>query len=286
MPGTRCDDTAGRSGSRGCAPGCAAVAIAALLALAALIGWDDQRLVTSHYEVEVNGLTGVRIAQISDLHDAAMDERLLAQVRAADPDLIAITGDYVSVDTPDLTHALQLAAEIDAIAPTYAVLGNHEADSPLRAELLVGFDRAGVEVLRNETTAVSLGGRRVTLAGIDDPRVWRDRGVEAADVSRLVSSLDAPEDQPMVLLAHRPEELREYSAADADLVLSGHAHGGQVRIPGVGGLWAPHQGLFPRLTSGVHTDRGTVMVISRGLGDSGAPIRINNPPELVIIDAD
>lgn len=274
------------TGRRRRVPLCSIMAIALLLALATLIGWDDQRLVTSHYEVEVDGLTGVRIAQISDLHDARMDERLLAQLRAADPDLIAITGDYVSADTPDLTHALQLAAEIDAIAPTYAVLGNHEADSPLRAELLVGFERAGVEVLRNETTQRDVGGKPFTLAGIDDPRVWRDRGVEPADVSRLVSSLDAPEDEPLVLLAHRPEELREYSAAEADLVLSGHAHGGQVRLPGIGGLWAPHQGFLPRLTSGVHTDRGTVMVISRGLGDSVAPIRINNPPELVIIDAD
>ena len=261
--------------------------VVGMLALATLIGWDDRRMVTTQYDVDIRGSATLRIAQVADLHDAYLDEPLLREVRDANPDVIALTGDLVSASDRDLTHALGVAQQLAAIAPTYAVLGNHEADSPLRSEILKGMEESGIHILRNEQTTLTTGtDETVTIAGIDDPRTYRAAGERPPDTSRLVSSVlrGADTDAPRILLAHRPEELRDYSAAQADLVLSGHAHGGQVRIPGIGGLWAPHQGFFPRLTSGVHTDRGTVMVISRGLGDSAAPLRINNPPELVIID--
>ncbi|MFQ6484189.1 metallophosphoesterase [Brachybacterium epidermidis] len=287
-------------------------ALALLLAIALLAAWllwDNRRLDVTTYRVPLlgtaassagsgTGPTGlVRIAQISDLHAAdfgTFTDRLLDATRASEPDLIALTGDMIDVRTCDLTGVLDLASKLTAIAPTYFVLGNHEADSPLRKEFLAGLEDAGVTVLRNESEVVTLGGTELIIAGIDDPRVDRADGRTASsarsDAALALHGLDAGEagaaveDLPVILLAHRPEQLEDYARTEADVVLSGHAHGGQVRLPVIGALFAPHQGWLPELTNGVHTRGGTTIVISRGLGNSIAGVRVNNPRELVVLD--
>lgn len=261
--------------------------------------WDNRRLLTTHYEISIDGLAGVRIAQVSDLHASdfgSFPERLLGEVAASQPDLIAVTGDLIDVGTTDLAGVLGVAERLEAIAPTYVVLGNHEADSPRRDELLHGLREAGVTVLRDEAQVVEVAGRVLTLIGIDDPRVARADGrrpltapeqVEQAtsetdDVADAQAAFGSP--AGTVLLAHRPELFEQYTGHGIDLVLSGHAHGGQVRLPVVGGLYAPHQGWFPGLSEGVHSSGATTLVVSRGLGNSVAGVRVNNPRELVIID--
>lgn len=270
------------------------IALALLLVL--LLGggwllWDNRRLDVTRYEVSTAalpaGAQGLRIAQVSDLHAADFGDfrsRVLSAVQEAEPDLIALTGDLVDYRTTRIESVLEMAEQLQAIAPAYVVLGNHEADSPVLDELLRGLEAVGVVVLRDEAVTLEVGGTEVTVAGIDDPRVRAARGLTPRDPVEVLASLALPEDGPVVLLAHRPELFEEYLGAGADLVLSGHAHGGQVRIPGAGGVYAPHQGMFPVLSEGVHEREGTTMVISRGLGNSIAGVRVNNPRELVLID--
>ena len=298
----------------------AVAGLAVLLVLAVLSAWllwDNRRLTVARYEVAVTsadaaadgvaaaadegtgvgaspaadggGLPagGLRIAQVSDLHAADFgdfQDRLLTAVEDAHPDLIALTGDVIDRRTGDLTAVLELAASLTALAPTYMVLGNHDADSDLRGELLAGLEGVGVVILRDEATTLTVGGTRITLAGLDDPRVAWDAGRTPTPPRQILDRLDLPKDGTTVLLAHRPELLEEYAGEDVDLVLSGHAHGGQVRLPLIGPLFAPHQGFLPALAEGVHTSGTTTMVISRGLGNSIAGVRVNDPRELVIID--
>jgi predicted MPP superfamily phosphohydrolase len=243
---------------------------ALLLALVLAVGsgwllWDNRRRVVTGQQIEVASAPSgevLRIAQVSDLHAAdhgRFQDEIVREVRVRQADMIALTGDLVDIRTTDLGPVLALAARLSDVAPTFFVLGNHEADSPLREELLDGLEEAGVRILRDEAASIELKGLEVTVAGLDDPRVaWAD--------------------------GHRPELLERYAGHGADLVLSGHAHGGQVRLPLIGPLFAPHQGWFPELTEGVHTRGDTSMVISRGLGNSVVGVRVNNPRELVIVD--
>lgn len=310
------DRTVGRDRRSRAAGRLARAAVAVLLVLALLSAWllwDNRRLDVTGYQVTLAGVAGsgpgrgsdpagpgLRIAQISDLHAAdfgTFTDRLLTATDEAQPDLVAITGDMIDVRTRDLSGPLALAAQLTAIAPTFFVPGNHEADSPLREEFLDGLEDAGVTVLRNEAEVVTLGGTPLIVAGIDDPRVDRAEGRTASsarsDVALALHGLEggseadaAGGDLPVLLLAHRPELLDQYALTPVDLVLSGHAHGGQVRLPVIGALFAPHQGWMPELTDGVHTREGTTMVISRGLGNSIAGVRVNNPRELVLIELD
>lgn len=272
----------------------AACALAAMLVLplgAGWLLWDNRRLDVTEHEITLDALPaaadGMRIAQVSDVHNASFGrfpERVVAGVEASDPDLIALTGDLIDVRTTNLTAVLEMADRLVRIAPTYFVLGNHEASSALRDELLLGLTERGVVVLRDEAVPVRLGGAELVLVGLDDPWVRHVGDLEPVAPAELLAALELPTGVPTILLAHRPELLSEYTGNGIDLVLSGHAHGGQVRIPGVGGLFAPHQGWFPALTEGVHEREGTTMVISRGLGNSTAAVRVNNPRELVIVE--
>jgi predicted MPP superfamily phosphohydrolase len=269
-------------------------ALAVLLTIAVAAGWllwDNRRLDVSHYDVELAQLPGpadgLRIAQVSDLHSASFGtfpQRVLDGVRAARPDLVAITGDLVDRRTADLTVVLDLAEDLQEIAPTFFVLGNHEADSPLRDELIAGLEDLGVVVLRDEAVTIELAGTTVQVAGLDDPRVRSGQGLPARPPAQVLAGLDLTPEAPTLLLAHRPEQLEGYTGVGIDLVLSGHAHGGQVRLPLLGGLYAPHEGWLPEFSEGVHHRGDTTMVISRGLGNSTAGVRVNNPRELVVVE--
>lgn len=288
-----------------------ALALAVLLVAAGVwLLWDNRRLVTTHCTIvagqqatcgpgaepllhaQTASSTGpqrgsLRIAQVSDLHAASFGtfpERLIRAVDGAQPDLIALTGDLIDIRTTDLTDALATVDALADIAPTVMVLGNHEADSALREELIDALEQRGVLVLRDELRTLDLAGMPVALVGLDDPRVARADGADAAPAGETLEELSIPQDEPVVLLAHRPELLAEYQGHGIDLVLSGHAHGGQVRVPGAGGLFAPHQGWFPHLTEGAHRRGELTMVISRGLGNSVAGVRVNDPRELVVAD--
>ena len=173
--------------------------------------------------------------------------------------------------------ALELVRGLVALAPVYYVTGNHEwvLSSQVRGELLTGLEEAGATVLEDRVTRVALGEGYLTLAGLSDGSLKGDA------LERLAA--DFPRGELTLLLAHEPQHLERYAATGADLVFSGHAHGGQVRLPLVGGLYAPGQGVLPELTEGLHTAGGTTLVVSRGLGNSTFPLRLFNRPEVVAV---
>lgn len=252
-----------------------------LLILAALLCWafwGNTALKTTQYTVQAPkipaGFEDYRIAHVSDLHNAEFDpgnRKLLALLQAAQPDMIAITGDLIDSRKTDPEIAIAFAREAAAIAPTYYVPGNHEARLPeTYAALKNNLRQLGVVVLENESILVEKGTDALTLTGLLDP----DFGAPWPNTSSGLYH---------VVLSHRPEQFPYYVQQSFDLVLSGHAHGGQFRLPFLGGLFAPHQGFFPQYTEGLHTQKNTTMAVSRGLGNSAFPLRLGNRPELVIV---
>ena len=228
---------------------------------------------------------GFKIAHVSDLHNAVFgrkNERLLSLIRAAKPDIIAITGDLIDSRHTDIDSALAFVEAAAEIAPVYYVTGNHESRLDFD-EIEPRLIAAGARVLRNEAEDIGRGGERIRLAGIDDPSFIRTGGTAEERAAAELEQLGDGGGTFTVLLAHRPELVEVYAEYGAGLVLSGHAHGGQVRLPLLGGLYAPGQGLLPEYDSGLYSLGETQMVVSRGLGNSVAPLRVNNRPELVIV---
>ena len=228
---------------------------------------------------------GFKIAHVSDLHNAVFgrkNEKLLLLIRAAEPDIIAITGDLIDSRHTDIDSALAFVEAAAEIAPVYYVTGNHESRLDFD-EVEPRLIAAGARVLRNEAEDIGRGGERIRLAGIDDPSFIRTGGTAEERAAAELEQLGDGDGTFTVLLAHRPELVEVYAEYGAGLVLSGHAHGGQVRLPLLGGLYAPGQGLLPEYDSGLYSLGETQMVVSRGLGNSVAPLRVNNRPELVIV---
>ena len=225
------------------------------------------------------------------MHNEARGEgnaALLRALREAAPDLICITGDFLDSRRTDLDFALELAGQLAEIAPAVYVTGNHEARLKDLSALEAGLAARGVRVLRDGWTPLARGGEEIALLGLDDPGFAAGEGWTLSEgldqtQARLSALLAQAGDRFSLVLSHRPELLPAYAEAGADLVLSGHAHGGQVRLPGIGGLFAPGQGILPRLTSGVHARGETRLVVSRGLGNSAFPWRVFNPPEIVTV---
>lgn len=257
-----------------------------LLFLATARGANNRLDVTEYtYENDMIPLSfnGFRIVQLSDLHNHIFPENndsLLQEVKALQPDLIVLTGDFIDASNhTNVDAALLFMAQIPQIAPTYYVYGNHEhyLDKSVLEPFQEKIAEYGVTLLYNECVQIeSKTGQTFSLIGMDD------HSLQANILKTLVE--DAPDDF-RVMLAHEPEYLHDYYAeSGVDLVFSGHAHGGQFRIPFINqGIYAPDQGLFPKLTEGIHTDGDTSMIISRGLGNSAFPFRLFNHPEIICV---
>ena len=229
-----------------------------------------------------NEMEPLRILQISDLHNKRSGRgqaRLLDLIGQAQPDLIVVTGDLIDARRPGMENALALLRGAQAMAPVFFVSGNHEAGSGQTGDLLAEMERMGVVVLEDRAMEWSIGPETIRLLGLSDPgTAWADRP------SFRLEAMDALKSERFqVLLAHRPEWFSEYTAGGVDLVFAGHAHGGQIRLPVVGGLLAPGQGVLPRYSAGVYQEDQGVMVVSRGLGNSLFPLRLMNRPELVLV---
>ena len=270
-----------------------AVVAAVLVALAIWIAWGNTALELNTYTVSSAKLPesfdGYRIAHVSDLHNAEMgkdNEKLLTILRDADPDMIAITGDLIDSRDTDIEIALQFVREAVKIAPCYYVTGNHEARVNEYGALKAGMEAAGVTVLEDVKTKISMEGETITLIGVNDPSYQTDYlfGDSETVMNTKLEDLHTEHDGFTILLSHRPELFDTYVDQDIDLVLSGHAHGGQFRLPFIGGLVAPNQGLFPEYDAGIYTEDNTNMLISRGVGNSILPFRINNRPEVILIE--
>ena len=270
-----------------------AVAAAVLVALVIWIAWGNTALELNTYTVSSAKLPesfdGYRIAHVSDLHNTEMgkdNEKLLAMLRDADPDMIAITGDLIDSRNTDIEVALQFVREAVKIAPCYYVTGNHEARVNEYGELKAGMEAAGVTVLEDVKTKISMEGETITLIGVNDPSYQTDYlfGDSETVMNTKLEELHTEDGEFTVLLSHRPELFDAYTDHGIDLVLSGHAHGGQFRLPFIGGLVAPNQGFFPEYDAGIYTEGNTNMLVSRGIGNSILPFRINNRPEVILIE--
>lgn len=270
------------------------ILVAILLILAIWTIWGNTALTVNTVTIFGSRLpsefSGFRIAQVSDLHNAEFGEEnelLLNSLSKSKPDIIAITGDLVDAKHTDIDTALSFAEKAVQISPVYYVTGNHEASLSQYNELKAGLEAAGVIVLEDKATQLEHNGGIVTLIGLSDPN-FTIKNTLFDEVPAMISTKlnDLTEDKACytILLSHRPELFDTYVSCGVDLVLSGHAHGGQFRLPLIGGLVAPNQGFFPKYDAGLYTNGGTNMVVSRGLGNSIIPFRFNNRPEIVLVE--
>lgn len=255
--------------------------------------WSNKALMVSEISISSDRLpssfSGYRIAHISDLHNTQFGEEnatLLQMLSELQPDIIVITGDLIDAQHTDVEVAICFAQKTIQIAPVYYVTGNHEASSSQYDTLKTELKDMGVTVLEDEIAYLEQDGEVIVLLGIDDPN-FNIKGNLFDEVPAMVStklkSMLEYDTVYSVLLSHRPEVFETYVACGVDLVLSGHAHGGQFRLPLIGGLIAPNQGLFPKYDAGLYTDGITNMVVSRGLGNSIISFRFNNRPEVVLV---
>ena len=268
-----------------------ALGLALVIAGAFWFNWQCWGLQTTHTEVELSGLPtefdGFQIAHLSDLHGHEYgedSEDLLRLVREQKPDLIVITGDLVDQED-QLRMIPALARGLAAIAPTCYVTGNHEwgLGTGTVRELKNLLAQCGVTVLSNQYEILERNGARLVLAGVDDPNGYADQKTPEelyAQIEKEAPGLFT------VLLAHRNDRFEQYAAAGYDFVLSGHGHGGIVRLPFVGGLLGAGRELFPERTSGLYTVGDSTLFVSRGLGNNTVPFRgfrIFNRPELAVV---
>lgn len=259
------------------------LAILVALALIAL----DERLILRTYTVASPKLTAeVRLAVVTDFHSSDNAEEVAAMVASCAPDAVLLVGDLFDDDTANRTteRTLSLMRQLSAQYPCYYVSGNHEAWTGEMDALYQQTEEAGVTVLRMSSGVLTVRGQRIALCGIPDPYEMVFSGAPDTEEQLRQALEDVDSADFTVLLAHRPELLAKYAQFPLDLVVSGHAHGGQVRIPGVlNGLYAPNQGWFPKLAGGAYTQDGTTLIVSRGLAVRTRLPRIFNRPEVVLV---
>lgn len=271
---------------RGCLT---ALIILALIAAAAAFLIKDSRddLEISRYEVKSQKLPesfdGFKIVQLSDLHGAEFGEdgmELVEKVKELEPDIIALTGDFVT-DEGDLAAVEKLAARLVKLCPVYFISGNHEFGSGLAVKVRNILERAGVKYLSNEYLTISRGEDGILLGGVEDPLAYADM-LSPDELAQKMN--DAAPDAFKILLGHRNYWMTEYPELPVDLIFCGHAHGGLIRIPGVGGLIGTDRRLFPDFDAGEYNNGRYTLIVSRGLGNSVPIPRIFNRPEIVCVE--
>ena len=223
---------------------------------------------------------GCRIVQISDLHNKRFGKgqrHLLDIIKECHPDYIVLTGDLVDSNRFDLAPARELVSEAVKIAPVYYITGNHELwlDKENYNGLLTMLSEEKVVILKDDCETLTRNGDTIELIGLDDASL---RSTALHDLTKETT------DHLRILLSHEPQYFEKYCAQNVDLVLTGHAHGGQFILAFVGPVVAPDQGLFPKYTQGRFENNGTTMLISRGLGNSVIPVRLFNFPEIVCVE--
>ena len=264
--------------------------LAALAVLAGLyVHWGNTALQTASFFPAFRelpqGFDGCRLVVLGDLHSTWFGEKnemLLEAVRAQEPEYIFLVGDLLDAfrDLPQ-GYAGETAAGLTAIAPTYYVTGNHEwavGDVP---ELKKNLEAQGVTVLSNQFVTLERNGDTAVLAGIDDPNGYADQ----KSPETLAEEVRAAYGDPFwMLLAHRNDHFPEqYSLLGADLVISGHGHGGVIRLPFTDGLLSTDRTFFPSYTAGLYEKNGSALFVTRGLGNSGPSFRLFNRPEVAVV---
>ena len=244
--------------------------------------YENFKLRITRYNLESKKIKdNYKIIQVSDFHNRKnkrFHNKVVDIINKEKPNIIVITGDLIDVD--DCTYAEKLLERIYNIAPIYFVPGNHECIFGGYPDLLNILDKYNVNVISNKCISLD---NNIELYGIKDPSFYIPND-DKESIDKYLSKFNINTKKYSILLSHRPEVLDIYSKYKFDLVLTGHAHGGQVIAPLIGPLYAPHQGVLPKYARGIYKKNNTSMIVSRGLGNSlYAIIRINNKPELVIV---
>ena len=268
------------------------VIAAALLALllAVYLFYGNTALTVTRIDIHSAKLPpefdGFTIAQVSDLHNcpnSLLTDALAEAIREAQPDAIFLTGDVIDYGLTDVDAAVKVIDKLLAIAPIYYVTGNHEARTGEYYRLSKTLRKMGVTELSDGFVTVRLHDDEIVIAGINDPLTAHEYAVpDRVIAENRLSALTYNRDMYTILLSHRPELMSTYATFGVDLVFTGHAHGGLIRLPFIGGLFAPHQGFFPQYDGGVYHSGSTDMIVSRGIGNSGRSLRINDNPELIL----
>ena len=263
-----------------------AAAVFMIIALVCLTGVflirdSAENLELTRYTAENAGLpesfAGFKIVQLSDFHGAEFIDDIVSTVKAEKPDIIALTGDFIT-DGGDLPAVRELAQRLTDICDVYFVSGNHDFASGKIDELSDILKACGVKYLRNEYVVLERRGERIVLAGVEDPNSWADLESPEEFIGRLRAEF--PDDY-VALLGHRNYWMEKYPELPVQLILCGHAHGGIVRIPGIGGLLGTDRTLFPDYEAGKYDNGRYTMIVSRGIGNSVALPRFFNRPEIV-----
>lgn len=262
------------------------IVIISILLIAAIFSYQQNNHITiTKMNIDSSEIpddfNGFKILQISDLHSKEFGKNqksIVKKIFDEAPDVIFITGDTLDSLDKNGDVSFQLLSEIIEVAPIFLVTGNHEAWSNVYPEFEKQLQDLGVIVLRNDSKLLSVEDSHILVMGVDDPMFKEDN-----NLSEQIDKITDYKEYYSILLAHRPELLKEYAEQDIDLVFSGHAHGGQIRLPFIGGLLAPNQGWLPQYTSGIYQENNTKMIVSRGLGNSRFPQRVLNRPELVVV---
>ncbi len=274
------------------------ISLIVILIVLLIINQNINKNIQITNKIEVNSkipeaFNGFTIVQVSDFHNATFGEEnidLINKIKGLEQvDIIVITGDLIDSRHTDVDVAINLVKELTKIAPTYYTTGNHEFRMPEElARLEEAMVECGVKVVRNSAVTIERDNEFIQIIGVDDYSFYS--GNESAFAFEvLLEIMENIEDLNnkelfSVLLSHRPQMLEIYDVGGVDLVFSGHTHGGQFRLPLIGGILAPSDGFLPYYDGDeeVYESGYTDMFISRGLGNSIVPIRINNRPELIV----
>lgn len=262
------------------------IIIAAALGVLCVIN-QNNRLEKKFYQVQSDKVVdNIRVVFVADMHLKEFgenNEELISEIKSLSPDIIALVGDMNNEDLPDeYSSIVSLCTRLNEVAPVYYSLGNHEIDAILfsKSGIYSDLKAAGVKIFNNEYETVTIGGTAVDIIGLtQNPSEYDEYGKE------FFEGVMASDDNFKLVLTHYPENFRGViEEHNIDLALCGHAHGGLVRLPWIGGVYSADQGLFPELAEGYHEIGNSKVVITRGLGTSGIFPRINNKPEIAVVD--
>lgn len=269
-----------------------ALCIIIIAAVAVFLYWQDNGVAATKYSYSNKKIPpafdGFKIVHISDLHNKRFGKDQKSLVKIIDdskPDIIVITGDIIDCHRTNLKSAMELVRAAVKIAPVYYAAGNHECKSNLYDKLSPMLEAAGVHVLNNQSAEISRQGAVITVMGVRDIEFLKQTQKSKAlnKFRAVLSDVCKQKAGFTMLLAHRPELFQEYASQNVELVFSGHAHGGQVRLPVIGGLFAPGQGWKPKYTGGFYYINSSALLVSRGLGNSEFPFRVFNRPEVILL---